>query len=382
MAIKALTVSHGSGTRSFEELRLVDLPTCAAVAEQHPFGPTEAKLLQVLVDDLAQVGGAAFLSELAAQRPQIRRLLGERKLSFFSLQHRECRDVLRLLIEKEESATKPSLSIRSAQPPLLLQLRNPSQQAEVPPPAASAPRSGNRVACAGCGQQFLSRNALFKLHLRSGNCPASTKSIDDTGCPASTKTGSPTNILDGGPTSSRNSQAESFLVNAVINEISRRDSKTQHRLNAEPANNVPIAWTVQPPKPQSALRRYLKDTGILRCAAASGAGGESGLELVTGFQSWWVTGLKALYSLLVARPETFVLSETGAELGIDVLKRTRVRLTKNAIATTVEASSIKTGSEVPEGAPVVRRGACAVQPKPTILLVCPGTCVIMIHNDT
>lgn len=97
---------------------------------------------------------------------------------------------------------------------------------------------------------------------------------------------------------------------------------------------------------------------------------------------WWVTGLRALYSLLVARPETFELSEIdlgkeGSALGTDVLKRTRVRLTKNSIVTAVESSSTKKGSEFPKNTSVIHRGACAVQPQPTILLVCPETCVVL-----
>ena len=78
----------------------------------------------------------------------------DRKLSHFVLLHRPCREAFRLLVHPEKPDAAAPLSVRSAQPPLLLQLlAAPKPDAAAAAPA-SATSTGGAVPCSGCSRTF------------------------------------------------------------------------------------------------------------------------------------------------------------------------------------------------------------------------------------
>eukprot|EP01043_Picozoa_sp_COSAG02_P055012 COSAG02_NODE_6316_length_3655_cov_2.787120_2_plen_666_part_00 len=208
------------------------------------------------------------LSLLPGYNPQIRRLLGTRKLArflaeysgkYFEVLQQEHVHKVRLLAQPQRSAKSTG--------------------------------STAAVVCTRCDKRFASRNALFK-HLRKseaagGVCPDSVeKEVEAT----------------------RQQVSAKDLLGAASEALCRYDTEQTR------GQGVPLAWLVDGSRAKSALRRYTRESGAL-ARAAKADGGYKPEQLEPLQPGWWVIALRELYGLLSTQPHEFEFELHGIDAG-------------------------------------------------------------------
>ena len=235
------------------------------------------------------------LSLLPSYSPQIRRLLGTRKLARFIAEYSG--QYFELL--QQEQLQKVRL------------LAQPTQRTLAQPTASDAVAA----VCARCEARFASRNALFK-HLREAEAAGGA-------CPAG----------GGKQEGATRQQVSAKDVLATASEALCRYSTEQTR-----GEGVPLAWLVDGARAKAALRRYTRESGAL-ARAAEVDGGYRPEQLEPLQPGWWVVALRGLFELLSTRPREFGVDGGGSGGGqagsggcktfgweATALKRVRVRL--------------------------------------------------------